>query len=75
MADGLEVGLEMIDGLRAGDRLDGYYLLDAARADLLRRAGRAGEAGEAYRAALVHVTNDIERRYLERRIEEVSAAP
>lgn len=75
MADRLEVGLELIDGLRAGDQLGGYYLLDAARADLLRRSGRTGEAGEAYRAALVHVTNDVERRYLERRLEEVAAAP
>ena len=45
MADGPAAGLAIIDDpLRAG-ALDGYHLLHAARADLLRRLGRREEAG------------------------------
>lgn len=43
----------------------------AARADLLRRLGSAVEAAKSYRRALALVTNDSERRYLERRLREV----
>jgi RNA polymerase sigma-70 factor (ECF subfamily) len=53
-------------------RLDGYHLLPATRADLLRRLGRTGEAAEAYRAALALVSTDPERRYLTRRLAEVA---
>ncbi len=47
MSDGPEAGLELIDELEGG-RLEGYHLLHAARADLLRRTGRADEARAAY---------------------------
>jgi predicted RNA polymerase sigma factor len=46
--------------------LDGYYLLPATRADLLRRLDRRAEA--AYREALELATTDAERRYLARRL-------
>jgi RNA polymerase sigma-70 factor, ECF subfamily len=46
--------------------------LPAARADLLRRAGRWAEATVAYRAALALVDNEIERAYLARRLGEVA---
>ena len=65
MAEGPEAGLTLIDGL--ADELEDYHLLHAARADLLRRAGRFEEAAESYERALTLVTNDSERRYLERR--------
>jgi RNA polymerase sigma-70 factor (ECF subfamily) len=68
MAEGCEQGLEMMDRLEI---LDGYYLLHAARADLLRRLNRNGEAAAAYRRALELVTNPIERDYLERRLERL----
>jgi RNA polymerase sigma-70 factor (ECF subfamily) len=45
-----------------------YHLLPAAKADLLRRAGRMQEAAAAYRDALELATNPAERRYLERRL-------
>jgi RNA polymerase sigma-70 factor (ECF subfamily) len=72
MADGPEAALEIIDGL--GEELDEYHLLHAARADLLRRAGRFTEAAKSYGRALDLVTNDSERRYLERRLREVGGA-
>jgi RNA polymerase sigma-70 factor (ECF subfamily) len=67
MADGLERGLALLETIQ----LPGYHLLPAARADLLRRMGRRAEAAESYRAALALVTNDTERRFLERRLREV----
>ncbi len=68
MADGPERGLALLDTIH----LPGYHLLPAARADLLRRLGRAGEAAAAYREALALVTNEAERRFLERRLAEVT---
>jgi RNA polymerase sigma-70 factor, ECF subfamily len=52
MADGLEEGLRLVDELTGSGRLDGYHLLPATRADLLRRAGRAAEAKATYEQAL-----------------------
>jgi RNA polymerase sigma-70 factor (ECF subfamily) len=69
MADGPQAGLALIDGL-AGD-LHGYHLLHAARADLLRRIGSREEASKSYERALALVTNESERRFLERRLREV----
>jgi RNA polymerase sigma-70 factor (ECF subfamily) len=69
MADGLPAGLALVDELVASGRLDGYYLLPATRADLLRRAGRAGEARAAYQEALRLAPTEAERRYLAGRLE------
>ncbi len=71
MADSLSAGLAWMDRLAARGDLDGYYLLPAARADLLRRDGRLAEAAIAYEAALTLVRNDSERAYLVRRLREV----
>jgi RNA polymerase sigma-70 factor (ECF subfamily) len=51
--------------------LPGYHRLPAARADLLRRAGRFPEAAAAYREALSLVGNDTERRHLQKRLAEL----
>jgi len=72
MAQGPEHGLRLIEGIERSGALSSYHFLPAAKADLLRRLGRLDEAGAAYRAALQSVTNDVERRYLERRLREVS---
>jgi len=69
MVDGPQAALALIDAL-AGD-LDGYHLLHAARADLLRRIGSSAEAEKSYGRALALVTNESERRFLERRLREV----
>jgi RNA polymerase sigma-70 factor (ECF subfamily) len=71
MASGLAEGLEGIARIEARGDLVRYHLLPAAKADLLRRAGRVGEAADAYRAALALVTSPAERRYLEGRLAEV----
>ena len=71
MAEGPERGLELIDVLAASGDLDDNHLLHAARADLLRRLGSRAESAESYAKALKLVTNDTERRFLERRLREV----
>jgi RNA polymerase sigma-70 factor (ECF subfamily) len=71
MADGLSAGLCLVDELAASGRLDGYYLLPATRADLLRRAGRAAEARAAYEQALELAPTQAERRYLTSRLREL----
>src|SRR5262245_38144112 len=65
-------GLDWIERLTGLEELKGYHLLPAARADLLRRAGRLAEAIEEYRRALAIVKSPAERIYLERRLREVS---
>ncbi|HEY1738252.1 MAG TPA: RNA polymerase sigma factor [Acidimicrobiia bacterium] len=72
MADGPAAGLAIVDALRASDALAGYYLVPATRADFLRRLGRTDDAATEYRAALALVANDTERRYLQRRLAEVT---
>ena len=56
----------------SGGELAGYHLLPVARAELLRRLGRHPEAAEAYRRALELVSNDAERRHLEKRLREIA---
>ncbi|MDQ1739328.1 MAG: polymerase sigma-70 factor, subfamily [Pseudonocardiales bacterium] len=71
--DGYQAGLAELDALDTA-ALAGYYLLPAARADLLRRLGRADEARQAYRAAL-RLTPDgqPEQRLLRRRLAELDS--
>lgn len=73
MADGPAVGLALVDALAASGALEGYHLLPATRADLLRRLGRTDDAAGAYREALGLATTDAERRYLGRRLAEVTS--
>ena len=73
MAEGPHPALAIIDALAAAGNLDGYHLLHATRADLLRRIGSSEEAAKSYQRALALVTNDSERRYLERRLREVQS--
>jgi RNA polymerase sigma-70 factor (ECF subfamily) len=68
MADGIPAGLALVDQLAAAGRLDGYHLLPATRADLLRRDGRATEARAAYEQALELAPTEAERRYLSGRL-------
>jgi RNA polymerase sigma-70 factor, ECF subfamily len=71
MIDGPQRALALIEELAAGGELDNYHLLHATRADLHRRAGATKEAARAYTRALELVTNESERRFLQRRLKEV----
>jgi len=73
MADGPKPALEIVDKLAAGSDLENYHLLHATRADLLRRIGSAEESAKSYTRALQLVTNESERRFLERRLREVQS--
>ena len=71
MAEGPRPALALIDALAGRGDLERYHLLHAARADLLRRLGSSAEAAKSYARALALVTNDAERRFLERRLREL----
>jgi RNA polymerase sigma-70 factor (ECF subfamily) len=70
MADGPDIGLELVDGLL--DDLDKHHLAHAARADLLRRLDRTEEARQAYERALALTQHEPDRRFLRSRLAELS---
>jgi RNA polymerase sigma-70 factor (ECF subfamily) len=72
MAEGPASGLKLVDELEETGALGDYHLLPATRADLLRRLSRYAEAATAYRRALELAPTDAERRFLRRRLSEVS---
>ena len=74
MANGPQSAVTLIDELANSGELDGYHLLHAARADMLRRMGANREAAESYEVALGLVSNESERRFLERRLREVTSS-
>jgi RNA polymerase sigma-70 factor (ECF subfamily) len=71
MVDGPSRALDLIDALEARGRLDGYELLPAVRADLLRRLGRREEARQAYLAATAATQLEPLRRLYARRLAEM----
>lgn len=71
MADGPAAGLPLVDELE--DELSEYALWHSTRADFLRRLGRNKEAIESYRNALELAEIDTERRFLQRRLDELQA--
>jgi RNA polymerase sigma-70 factor, ECF subfamily len=73
MGRSLEEGLALLDELGKRGALAEFHLLPAARADLLRRLGRTGEAVDAYQQALAFATNDVERRFLKRRLAKLAS--
>jgi RNA polymerase sigma-70 factor (ECF subfamily) len=73
MVQGPQSGLKLIEALATTGDLEGYHLLHAARADLLRRSGAFTDAAKSYEMALELVTNESERRYLKRRLQEVQS--
>jgi RNA polymerase sigma-70 factor (ECF subfamily) len=74
MVQGAPAALNLIEEIATGGELERFHLLHATRAELLRRTGGFPAAVISYRRALTLVTNDAERRYLERRLEEVVRA-
>lgn len=73
MRDGEQAGLAEIDRLLATGELDGYHLAHAARADLLRRLGWHEQAMDAYRQALELAQQGPDRRFLQKRLDELAA--
>jgi RNA polymerase sigma-70 factor (ECF subfamily) len=73
MVDGPRSALAIVDALDLAGSLNHHHLLHAVRADLLRRIGSSAEAARSYERALALVTNDSERRFLERRLREVQS--
>jgi len=73
MRDGPATGLELIESILARGDLSDYHLAHAARADLCRRLGRSAEARAAYQRALALARQELERRFLSRRLAELPA--
>jgi len=71
MAEGPEAALPLVDALQSS--LEDYHLWHATRADLLRRMGRTTEAISAYQNALELAQNEVERKFLSRRLEELGS--
>jgi RNA polymerase sigma-70 factor, ECF subfamily len=69
--DGPEAGLKLIDGMAVTELAD-YHLAHAARADFLRRLGRAADAGGAYQRALELARSEPDRRFLRKRLTELA---
>jgi RNA polymerase sigma-70 factor (ECF subfamily) len=73
IAAGPQAGLALIGQLEASGELRDYHLLHATRADFLRRLSRNSQAEDAYREALALARTEAERRYLTKRLQEVSS--
>jgi RNA polymerase sigma-70 factor (ECF subfamily) len=71
MRDGPEAGVAIIDSILDRGELADYHLVHSAKAELLRRAGRGQEAAKSYRRAIELAKLEPERRFLERRLEEL----
>lgn len=72
MRDGHEAGLAQIDAILARGDLRDYHLAYAARADMCRRLARIDEARNAYQHALQLAQQEPERRFLQRRLAELT---
>jgi len=73
MRDGPAAGLALVEAILARGELRDYHLAHAAQADLSRRAGRIEAARAAYQRAIALARQEPERRFLERRLAELSA--
>jgi RNA polymerase sigma-70 factor (ECF subfamily) len=72
MRDGPQVGLDLIDAIMARADLGDYHLAHSARAEMCRRLGREADARACYQRALALAQQEPERRFLERRMAELS---
>ena len=73
MRDGPVKGLALVETLLEGGELADYHLAHAARADLYRRLGKSSEARASYERALALTKQEPERRFLEKRLAELSS--
>jgi len=70
MRDGAAAGVPLIEGLL--EELKEYHLAHAALADLHRRLGHREQARQAYERALELARQDEDRRFLEKRLQQLS---
>jgi RNA polymerase sigma-70 factor (ECF subfamily) len=73
MRDGPAAGLALIDAILERGELQDYQFAHSARADCCRRLGRADDARASYTRALELARQEPERRFLERRLKELSS--
>jgi RNA polymerase sigma-70 factor (ECF subfamily) len=71
MRDGPAAGLVLIDEIMSRGELNDYHLAHAARADFCRRLGRTRDAAKAYEQALNLARQEPERRFLQKRLQEL----
>ena len=71
MRDGPLAGLVLVEAILAQGDLVDYHLAHAARADLCRRLGKNADARDSYRRALELSRQEPERRFIERRLNEL----
>jgi RNA polymerase sigma-70 factor, ECF subfamily len=72
MRDGFEAGLQLINALLAQGELNDYPLAHAAQADLLRRLGQSDDARASYRRAIAITKQEPQRRFLAKRLSELT---
>jgi RNA polymerase sigma-70 factor, ECF subfamily len=72
MRDGPAAGLALVEAILGRGDLGDYYLAHAARADMCRRLGKTEEALQSYRHALAFTRQEPARRFLERRLQELT---
>jgi RNA polymerase sigma-70 factor (ECF subfamily) len=72
MRDGPLAGLILIENILTRGDLDNYHLAHSARAELCRRVGKIEDARVSYKRALTLAQQEPERRFLERRLAELS---
>lgn len=72
MRDGPAAGLALVDAILERGELQDFHLAHSARADLCRRLGRTAEARAAYQRALALARQEPERRFLQRRLDELA---
>ena len=74
MASGPAAGLALVDAIAASGDLADYHLFHSTRGELLRRLGRLEDARVALARARELATNEVDRRYLDRRLAEIDDA-
>ena len=72
MRDGPLAGLALVDSILNRGDLNDYHLAHSARAELCRRSGKIEDARSSYLRALGLTRLEPERRFLERRLAELS---
>ncbi len=75
MRDGPAAGLVAVEAVMAEGQLGAYYLAHAACADLQRRLGKIVASRASYTRALALTRQPAERRFLEKRLEQLGEAP